>query len=329
MVLKLQFLSRLLERNEKWAALKDFDRVMKSADARIASADSAPESVQAATLLHQLARDHFYLLLVGEYKIKEIGRGVLAALDARNETVLFNLARAFMEHTAALAYQIAALDKAIVQIPKKPDLKCLSETVSRHRTAVSGLYYNKRADIHINDMIRVLTKDYESAGRDYDDLCEFVHPNYGSNKLVSSGKLGAGHIGSHEGELATEVSLVIKIIERCSELVDDFGISASFGLIKIDSWMEIACQKGSRLSQVFSLRNATSGDGRSKETAIFFSKARTHAEATAGFYNYLDTQKIVMHGRQIAAVEDGFIFDVVSTNKGALWFKFRMPEVGG
>jgi hypothetical protein len=79
-----------------------------------------------------------------------------------------------------------------------------------------------------------------------------------------------------------------------------------------------------KLSQVFSLRSATSGDGRTKETAIFFKKARTHQEAIEAFYNYLKSENIVMKNRQQAGIEDDFLFDVVATNKETVWVKYRM-----
>jgi hypothetical protein len=169
-----------MDRDKMWDALRDFDVLMKGAKDRVRSAEASAESVKAAQLLYDFARDHFHLLLVGEFKIKEIGRGAVAALDAHNETVLFNLARAFIEHTAALAYQVAALEKAVSQIPKRPDIKSLEVVISRHRETSNKLYYNERAGVHVNNMIEALTKHYESAKRDYDDLCEFVHPNYGA-----------------------------------------------------------------------------------------------------------------------------------------------------
>jgi hypothetical protein len=308
-----------------WDSLRDFDALMKASDDRIQSANASDESVKAAQLLHEFARDHYHLLLVGQYKIKEIGRGAIAALDAQNETTLFNLARAFIEHTAALAYQVAVLEKAVLAIPKKPDLKSLEGTISRHHKTAKKLYYNEKAAVHVSDMIKAVNKHYESAKRDYDDLCEFVHPNYGSNKLVSSGALGTGQIRSHATELAPELGKAREIIERCAQLADDdLNKTASYFLIKLGSWTEIACQ-GVKLSQVFAVRGATSGDGKTKETAMFFKKARTHQEAMEAFYNYIESEKIVMFNRRTAAIEDGFLFDEVSTDKGTLWVKYKMP----
>jgi hypothetical protein len=122
-------------------------------------------------------------------------------------------------------------------------------------------------------MIKSLAVRLESARSEYDALCEFVHPNYGSNKLVSSGQLGSGQIRSHAEGLGPELSKVHWLIERCAILVDDdFNKETTFYLTRIGSWIEIACQDGAKLGQVFSVRGAVSGDGRTKETAVLFKK---------------------------------------------------------
>jgi hypothetical protein len=41
------------------------------------------------SLYRALPATNFHLVLVGEYKIKEIGRGIRTALDLKNETILF------------------------------------------------------------------------------------------------------------------------------------------------------------------------------------------------------------------------------------------------
>ena len=74
------------------------------------------------------------------------------------------------------------------------------------------------------------------------------------------------------------------------------------------------------------MRVGHSGDGKSKDTAIFFKKARTHNEAIQAFYKYLEQQEIEFHERRIAAVEDGYLFDIVLTDKGPLWVKYQIAE---
>jgi hypothetical protein len=238
------------------------------------------------------------------------------------------LARAFIEHTAALAYQLSVLDKAVGDFPKKTDLKTLQETLARHHKAVKKLYYNERAEIHVHDMIKILTRHYDTARAEYDALCEFVHPNYGSNKIVSSGRLGAGQIRSHAEEIARDLAMAHQLIERCAMLVEhDFSRTAANHLSKLNSWVEIACQDGAKLSQIFSLRTAISGDGKTKGTAFFFWKARTHREAVEAFYDFLRTEKLTVENRRQAGFEQDFLYEVVRTNSGHLWVKYntRLP----
>jgi len=320
-------LSRLLDRDNAWVLLGDFDALMRAADQKIQAFSSPTDTVEAAKLLHVFARDHFHLSLVGQYKIREVARGISEALISQNETVLFNLTRSLVEHTAALAYQLGTLEKAVNEFPKKTEIKVLRATIGQHHQAARLLYYNEKAAVHVHDMIKSLAMRFESARSEYDALCEFVHPNYGSNKLVSSGRLGSGQIRSHAEELGPELIKIHWLIERCAMLVDDdFKKETTFYLTRIGSWIEIACQDGAKLGQVFSVRGAVSGDGQSKETAVFFKKARTHREAMEAFYNFLKTEKLLMLSRRTAAVEDGFLFDEVATDKGTRWFKYRMPS---
>lgn len=159
-------------------------------------------------------------MLVGQFKVGEIAKGIRSALDTGNEIVLFNLVRAFIEHTASMAYQISALEKASAELPKKTTLKPYSETIARHHLKVKKLYYNEAANVHVNDILKELASHYRNVRRDYERLCEFVHPNFGSNRLVSSGQLGKGQIRSHADELKDEVALSREAIETCAELVD-------------------------------------------------------------------------------------------------------------
>ena len=319
-------LTRIINRGEAWAVLGDFDALMKTTDQRLQAMTDSAETTEIAKLLHHFSKDHFYLFLVGQYKIKEIARGIFITLKDLNDTVLFNLTRTLVEHTAALAYQAAALEKAVIEIPKKPDFESVRTTVSRHHKIARRLYYNENAEVHVHDMIKALTGHFESARLEYDELCGYVHPNYGSNRLVSSGHLGAGQIRSYAEELSPELSKAHWLIERCALLVDDdFNKQISHHLSKINLWIDISCQSKSNVSQIFSIRASTFGDGKSKQTAIYFRKARTHQEQLEAFYHFLKTEKIEMVSRRTAAIEGGFLFELVATDRGLLWIKYRMP----
>ncbi|RWO33575.1 MAG: hypothetical protein EOS10_07765 [Mesorhizobium sp.] len=270
--------------------------------------------------------DHYHLFLVCQYKIRELCRGIHAAIESTNEIVLFNLTRSLVEHSASLAYQMRILERAAEEFPKKAARKAIEASIGMHRKATQRLYYNEKASVHVHDMIKALAARFDNARGEYDTLCEFVHPNYGSNRLVSSGHLGSGQIRSHAKELGPELTRAHWLIERCLMLTDDdFNKEIAFHLGRIASWVEIACEDSAKLSQIFSVRGAASGDGSEKETAISFHRARTPFEEKGAFYAYLKANKLVMSGRRLVAVESGFLFDEVMTDKGILWVKYRLP----
>ncbi|MET3648924.1 hypothetical protein [Phyllobacterium ifriqiyense] len=318
-------LSAILDRNDAWERLGDFDALMQEADQHLQSAASQSEAVEVAKLMHAFSRDHYHVFLVGQYKIRELCRGIGAAIESTNETVLFNLTRSLVEHSASLAYQMRILERAVEGFSKKRERKAIEASIGKHRKAVQLLYYNEKASIHVHDMIKALAAQFDTARREYEALCEFVHPNYGSNRLVSSGDLGRGQIRSHGEELGPDLTRVHWLIERCLMLVDDnFNKEIAFYLGRLASWVEIACEDNAQLSQIFSVRVATIGDGLTKETAISFHRARTPFEEKEAFYGYLKANKLIMSGRRLAAVESNFLYDQVMTDKGTVWVKYRL-----
>lgn len=325
-------LSRLMENEELWQHVKDFDGIVDRSKSRLPVDEGESETVKIAYLLHELAFAHFFSTLVFRFKTREIARGIFDAETQGNLVVLFNLARAFMEHTASLAFQIQALEKAVSDIETKQLFDQVDRAIRKHRKIVDRIYYggesgpNAAKRLHTNDLLEALAKVDKGAASDYATLCEFVHPNYGSNLLVSSGELSSGSIGIPSGSLTKELSLARGAIERCAALDWDLVVSGTRHLSKIENWITIASANGTKLSQLFSVRVGHSGDGKSKDTAIFFKKARTHLDAMQAFYKYLEQQRIELHGRHNAGFEDGYLFEFVLTDKGPLWVKYQIGE---
>lgn len=326
-------LSRLAKNEELWQHVKDFDGILDRSKSRLPTDKDGSEAAKVAYRLHDLAFGHLFSTLVFRFKTREIARGIFDAEAQRNLVVLFNLARAFMEHTASLAFQNQAMEKAVADIESStPDFDHVDRSIREHRKIVDRLYYggdrsSKDAKrLHVNDLLKALAKVDERAFDDYATLCEFVHPNYGSNLLVSSGELSTGSIGIPSEAMIKDLSLARKTVERCAVLDWEMVKSGARHLLKLDNWITIASTKGARLSQLFSVRVAHAGDGISKDTALFFKRARTHQEAIEAFYKYLEQQSIVFRERRLAGVEHGYLFDIVLTDKGQLWVKYRMTE---
>lgn len=76
------------------------------------------------------------------------------------------------------------------------------------------------------------------------------------------------------------------------------------------------------------IKPVVSGDGKSKETAFHFKKARTSQEAMKLSYQYLKEigYKVNLTDKQNGGVEDGHAFDVWKTNVGTIWFKIPFFE---
>jgi hypothetical protein len=97
-------------------------------------------------------------------------------------------------------------------------------------------------------------------------------------------------------------------------------------LAKLSNRVEIASLQGTRVTTIFSEKGLThEGNGNSKHTAIYFSKPRTHLETVGMIYRFLEEAKVEVVGPKIvAAIEDGFIYEIIRTNTGDIWFKTKM-----
>ncbi|MFT5923751.1 MAG: hypothetical protein ACI9LE_000737 [Paraglaciecola sp.] len=71
-----------------------------------------------------------------------------------------------------------------------------------------------------------------------------------------------------------------------------------------------------------------SGDGKSKETAFYFKKARTSQEAMKLSYQYLKEvgYEVNLEDKQNGGVEDGHAFHIWITHLGTIWFKIPFFE---
>jgi hypothetical protein len=96
--------------------------------------------------------------------------------------------------------------------------------------------------------------------------------------------------------------------------------------LRIQSLIDLCFAKGAKIQNVFFVKKATpSGDGKSKETALFFPKARTPQEAIKLTYEFFEANEYNLTGnKEIGGVENGFIYDVHSTDKGKVWVKIPM-----
>src|SRR4029077_16778312 len=122
----------------------------------------------------------------------------------------------------------------------------------------------------------------------YDFLCEYVHPNYGSNVLVSSGKLASGRLNPPEDFHRDTLDRLRSYCSFCMEYLRDRGIAHGAVFARLQALLDLCFAPGANMGNAFSIRTPNpAGDGTSKETAFHFPKARTAPEAIQLCYAYL------------------------------------------
>ena len=169
---------------------------------------------------------------------------------------------------------------------------------------------------------KYLSSEIRDIRKYYDYLSDFAHPNFGSNVLISSGALGEGIIDPSIEEKKEIVENILQItgiiIKHLNNKVWGF---ASLGIM-IHNYLQKALYPQTTLSTLFvEPLLEYIGDGSTKETAIFFTKATTKMEHIMMQYEFMRQKGIKSTMQYIGALEDDYIYDVHKTSRGELWFK--------
>ena len=160
----------------------------------------------------------------------------------------------------------------------------------------------------------------------YDYLCEYVHPNHGSNTLVARGEIGRGELEPDASHLANVLDRMCGYCVCAIKAVQELELEGAITCMLVSDLSKRAVKRGATVRNVFAKRPAKpEGDGKSKETAFHFPRARTPQEAIGMIYEYLESEGIEVPRQEIGAVEGGFIYDVFPTRAGRIWFK--IPKV--
>jgi hypothetical protein len=197
----LETVDAFLTRESDFSVFNNFDEAMRRARQRLPDRDDERPGAQVAWALFELARDHFYLMRVTSRKVGRIAEGIAWAGKAENVTVQLSLARSILEHTAALAFQVRKLGRFEDNLSRQADLAKLMTSIKTHHEVVRRLYYGESPrketaqfkQFRVEEFREAIENDYPDEPRSYEALCEFVHPNHGSNYLGQR-FLGSNHI---------------------------------------------------------------------------------------------------------------------------------------
>ena len=276
----------------------------------------------------------FFLIEVSKWKIDYLADVLIHAIEARNPLALATNTRALIEHIAAYSSLIKQQRKLEESLRGQSSEAKIDAALGRTEKFLSRAYYGSSASndqdapspIHINDYLKDLKADVRDIGEVYDYLCEYVHPNYGSNLLVSTGQLGSGQLNPPESVHRETLDRMRRYCSLTMIYLRDRSIDHAAVFVRLDGLLEFCLVPGAKLNNVFAKREARpEGDGKTKETAYHFPKARTVAEANEMSHRFLRQKKYMVKLKEIGGVEDKHIYDLYRTTRGDVWF--RVPKL--
>ena len=315
--------TRFKESESRLSPFNDFDAVFSR------SSDSSSVADVELTLfverLKAIARNVFFLERVISSKICLIVQGANSSLQQENLLVLAYCTRALVEHAASAAWLQEKCEKFERELSDKNNPKILNGLFEKFEGRLRDFYFNndgKGQLVHVNEMLEVLSHRVPNQAEIYNRLCDYLHPNYGSNLMVSSGELGTGRL--NQGVLwriedaENLVTTCIRVISVIKKINDDIG----FALVSLKDLVDRASVGGVRFSNWLSVRKSSpQGDGKSIEAPLWFPKARTGVEAMSMFGGYCRELGLNFLGNSIESIDDEWVITRIETDQGNLWLK--------
>lgn len=201
----MRLLREYREHRERFRFLDDFENAMSAMQDSVSKGlELTREPLKTiAQRLFNLSKNGFFLIQVCECKINYLAEALLHAIECRNPVSLANNTRALIEHVAALVFVMQSLERLKDSLDGQGSEKKINEAIAKAEAILKRAYYGKspkgkdkaEAAPHIeSECLPALEKHVPDIREVYDFLCEYVHPNYGSNLLVSTGQLGKGRL---------------------------------------------------------------------------------------------------------------------------------------
>lgn len=209
----------------------------------------------------------------------------------------------------------------------------LNSVYDDHSKKLHKFFYGSTSEkknegfIHVNDMIDELKKHIEGIKNDYNSLCDFVHPNYGSYKLVSSGILGKGKLFAEDEIIQHEQDLANKSVTQCTNAIENMDKEFLKYLLDINKYINFTCLLPSKITQIFNKRHESIGRGNSKDDSVHFPHARTMTEELEAYYEYFTKRKRNIIRRETIELIDGYLYSKITTDRGIVYVKFKERDI--
>ena len=261
---------------------------------------------------------------------------MVGVLNRENYLVLAMCARSIMEHAASLIYLRHQTANISAGFRDSKSLQGLSGRINSLLDFFGKFMYgtkffgedNKQKlglnnAIHINDMLKCGDTHAPGMRRNYDFLCDLVHPNFLSNALVFCPDTGDWSFEQDEEFQKNLTALILNTIDGTLRYLDSHSTDLFWTFLHdCDHYFRKFMQPGISLEDLFEEAPfAFTGDGLSKETAIQFL-----AISMRDHFRMLE--KLIVDrclggpGTPVASEESGgFNFSCLEFPMCKLWFK--------
>jgi hypothetical protein len=304
-------------------------QMRETASERIAALSDPLKSI--AARLFSITDQGFFLVHVCEWKLDYVAEALIHSIEAKNPIALANNVRALVEHLAAMVAIVTELDKLREKLYGQGQERSIRQALEKAEIFVHRAYYGKSPKVtgnpneqalHVSDCIKALKEHVGDIEDVYDFLCEYVHPNYGSNALVSTGQLASGRLNPPEEFHRETLDRFRRYCSLCMLFLKENELALGSVFIKLKNLFDLCSARGVTVNNVFAIKSPMpDGDGRSKETAYCFRKARSKFEALELCQKFLEKGAYKVHRKEIGDLDDDVVYDVYQTDKGEIWFK--------
>jgi hypothetical protein len=339
----LHLLRRFQNNQGKLDASRDMDVIFKAGLASYLRdlEDKNPALASVGVRLFRCLHDGHFLLLMCLAKIDYLASSLCHAIETKNPIALASGARALLEHVGSLAFVAGTFDRLANSLNGQQSEPKIISSIESASGFFQRCYYgagsknpngkNVTAPHVESDYIKTLEKRcgdrFENIAQIYGKLCEFVHPNYGSNLLVSGGEIGSGKIKPPAEVLKPQTDeFCTQIVSFCA-MLDDLVGDICFRASALGGVLRSMSLPGAKLQNIFSERPAIpQGDGLSEESAFYFHNARTREESMEMTNRFLSEKGVPPNCRRaIGSVSEEFLTEYWETKSGKIWFRYINP----
>jgi len=328
----IRLLKDYRERREKFRISDEYDEAMAgmrgSARSKIEKLDEPLKKI--ASRLFDIIDRGFFLYQVCDWKLDYLAAASIQSIESKNPLALANCVRALLEHLAAMLALVEKLKILEKGIHGQGNERKINELFEKAEKFIHRSYYGCRDGkgesseeaFHINDYLKVLNEKEAVIKEEYDFLCEYVHPNYGSNTLVSSGDIASGRLNPPEAYNIDTLNRLRRCCSICMTILRDGRVEHAVVFIRLQSVLENCFSAHASVTTAFTQKHPTpQGDGKSRETAYHFPRARNASEAVEWSYDFLKKQGVFIREKYLGDITTDFIYDVFVTDNGSVWFK--------